>query len=298
MEPEQNTTDLKSQILTRIETEAVCPHSRLFFGTREYTVWTLWFLTAIFGALSVAVSLFVVLQRQYSFYEVTHENFLSFAIEMLPYLWISIFILMILFAVYNLRHTKTGYRYPLWQIFGSSLVLSLAGGTLLHMAGVGFALDHQIGMFAKDYQSQEKMEQKLWQKPSEGRLVGTLIAIDNGSATATVLFEDITGVRFETNVTELGPMDIELLKTGQKVRLLGQLLKTPQASFHACAVFPWFFERNHSLRELSEMRREMREKVFRHMRELSPPENIARESKDSLCANMPIMRRFEFMPAQ
>ncbi len=293
MEPEQNTTNLKSQILTRIETEAVCPRSRWFYSTRECTVWALWFLTAIFGALSVAVSLFVVMQRQFSLYEATHESFFAFAIEVLPYLWISIFILMILFAVYNLRHTKTGYRYPLWQIFGSSLVLSLAGGTLLHFAGVGFVLDHQMGMFASKYESQEKMEQKLWQNPGEGRLVGTFTASNNGSTTTIVWFEDITGTRFETNVSELPPIDIALLQTGEKVRLLGQLIPAPMPQFHACAVFPWFFVRDHSLHELSEMRREMREKVFRYKRALPPKENI---SSDGLCAKMPIMRRFEFAP--
>jgi lipopolysaccharide export system permease protein len=48
-------------------------------------------------------------------------SFFAFAIEVLPYLWISIFIIMILFAVFNLRHTKTGYRFSLERISNNEI---------------------------------------------------------------------------------------------------------------------------------------------------------------------------------
>ena len=256
--------DLKSQILTRIEKESVCPRSRLFFGSIECGVWALWGLTVLFGALSVAVTLFVVTFRQYSLYEATHASFLAFAIDVLPYLWIAVFAAMVLFAVYNLRHTKNGYRYPLWKIVVSSLVLSLAGGAFLHLAGVGFSFDKQMGVFSKDYQSQEKQELKLWQNPAEGRLVGAFLSAADGVPQPLFIFEDVAGVRWDTDVSELHSMDTYLLHTGKRVRVLGLLEEVNPPTFHACAVFPWAYEHEYSRKELRDMKYMMKERILSH----------------------------------
>ncbi len=305
MEQEQQNSELKLQVLNKIQEDSVCPHSKWVYSGRECVVWTLWFVTAIFGAVAVAIALFVVMQRQFSFYEATHESFLSFAIEVLPYLWISIFIIMILFAVYNLRHTKTGYRYPLWQILGSSLVLSVAGGTLLHMAGVGFVLDHKIGVFSSHYPSQEKIEEKLWQRPEQGRLVGALVIAEKGPITDIIFFEDVKGIRYETNISELQAIDNELLNTGNKVRILGQMSGMVPPKFHACAVFPWVFEYERTVKELSEMRKEMKERVYRHrkdmQREIASAINQTQESSSNeeiRCADIAMVRRLDLISVQ
>lgn len=265
MEPERQTmVDLKTQILTRIEKESVCPHSRLFFGSQECGLWTLWFLTVLFGALAVAVTLFVVTFQQYSLYEATHESFFEFALDVLPYLWILLFAVMGLFAVYNLRHTKNGYRYPFWKIFGSSLLLSLAGGTLLHLGGVGFSFDKQMGIFSKDYQSQEKLELKLWQKPQEGRLVGVLLSASDGVPQPLFVIEDAMGTRWATDISELHEMDRFVLETEKRVRVLGLLEDINPPTFHACAVFPWVYEHEYSRIELRDMKNMMKERIARH----------------------------------
>jgi hypothetical protein len=91
-------------------------------------VWFLWFFSVLFGALAVAVTLYVLMNHQYALYEATHNNLFTFIIEVLPFLWLFIFGLMTLVAIYNLRHTSRGYRYPVSVILASSLLLSLAGG--------------------------------------------------------------------------------------------------------------------------------------------------------------------------
>ncbi len=87
----------KDRVMSRIECEGICPRSKTFFKTRECGVWALWGASVIVGALSVAVTLFVIAYRQYALYEATHENFLTFIVEALPYLWITVFALMVIF---------------------------------------------------------------------------------------------------------------------------------------------------------------------------------------------------------
>ncbi len=263
-----NQHDLKSQVLSRIEKDALCPQSKLIIGSKEYAMWVLWFMTVLLGAMSIAVTLFVVMHRQYSFYEVTHTSFLAFMIDVLPYLWITVFSVMVIFAVYNFRHTKHGYRYPLWKILGSSMILSLAGGSLLHLAGVGFSLDKTIGNFSKDYTSQEKLELRFWQNPEEGRLVGVFLGAEDGVPLPLMMLEDIRGTRWEMNVTELNELDMRMIEGGKKVRVIGVLENALPAQFFACAVFPWIYEQRYSMRELGELKHSMQERILRHTQAL------------------------------
>jgi len=282
--PQPNQNDLKSQILTRIEKDSLCPRPRYIFGSKECAVWSLWFLTVLLGALSIAITLFVVMHRQYSLYEVTHKSFFAFVIEVLPYLWITVFSLMVIFAVYNLRHTKTGYRYPLWQILGSSLILSLAGGSLLHLAGAGFTLDKMMGNLSKEYTSQERLELRFWQKPDEGRLVGVFLGAADGVPQPLFMLQDVHSTKWEMDITELAAEDVFLIESGKRVRVLGFVRSAMPPQFQACAIFPWIYEREYSRHELRELKKLMNDRMAAY-REPRLVEEMARS-----CIGLPALR--------
>jgi len=280
--------DLKTKILSRIESKALYPRSRLSFKSWEFLVWCLWLFTVLVGALAVAVSCFVLIQHTYSIYEVTHRSFLAFFMETLPLLWFLVFLAMVIFAVYNLRHTKNGYRYPLWLIFGSSMILSLAGGALLHLAGTGFILDKQIGLLTSYYESQEKREQKIWQQPAQGRLLGRLQTLDSEDGGLTVTFTDYDSVIWLTDISELDNEEILLLGSGLKVRLLGEVINIAPPHFHACAALPWLHETVATRLELNNSRQLI---ISKQNRYLGPPEG--QTLIDSPCARKFSQFQFE-----
>ncbi len=240
---------LKETLFERIECEQVCPRSRLFFQTREYVVWAAWLVSVLIGALAVAVSLFVVTHRQYEIYEATHKNLLTLMIDALPYIWVVAFGLMIFTAIYNLRHTKHGYRYPLWAIVGSSLVLSFAGGSTLQFFGFGYTIDNIVGSHMGMYVSQEKFERRLWQNPKEGRLIGMRV-LSESVPTTTLIFEDINGQRWQMNTEELRDRDLKLLSSQKTVRLLGKCTDMESGVFHVCGVFPWMMQKEVTMSEM------------------------------------------------
>jgi hypothetical protein len=294
--PEQKT--LRSSVYDRIECEKICPHSRLFFLTQEYFIWAVWIGSVFIGALAVAVSLFVLQYKQYAFYEATHENFFTFAIEALPYIWIALFGLMAFVAVYNIRHTKRGYRYPLWQILGSSLVLSVAGGAALQTFGFGYSVDHLLGQQMPMYGSQEKLEEKLWQNPNEGRLIGHMLH-QAMVPTSTVVFTDDLGDRWQVDVSELSIDERDLLEAEETVRLIGQVSEKDVKFFHSCGVFPWIAnkpmsrEDMHAAREAFVMKvqgyKERAEKIAK------PQEEANEQSVDSEspCGTIAPVRRMQ-----
>jgi len=281
--------DLKTKILNRIESGAICPKSRLSFQGWECVLWCLWLFTIVIGALAVAISFFVMLQHTYSIYEVTYSSSLVFFIETLPFLWFSVFLVMVIFAVYNLSHTKNGYRYPLWQIFGSSMILSLAGGSLLHLAGTGFILDKQMGLFTEYYESQEKRAQKIWQQPEQGRLLGRLHATGTEDGRLTATFVDHDSVVWFTNISELDSEEILLLGSGLKVRLFGEVINTDSSNFHACAALPWLHETVATRSDLNNIRQLIISKSNHY---LSLPDG--KTIIDSPCTRKFSQLRFEF----
>lgn len=275
---ESSSENLKNQILARLKDEAIVPRAKWVCTTQEYALWVLWLGTVILGAFSVAVTFFVVGHQRFALYEVTHQSFIAFAAEVLPYAWIGIFAVMVAFAVFNLRHTKRGYRYPLWQILGSSVILSLALGGLLHLADMGFRLDQKMGVWAKGYNSQERLDLKWWQNPEAGRLVGTAMFVRE-SGSSDVRFIDVAGTAWQLTQGELSEREQQLLLAGQQVRIFG----APQtdAVFHVCGAMPWVQNHDYPNDELAEMHKGARVRI-RAFKE----EKLAMMASSTVCGEL------------
>lgn len=298
---------LKVSVLERLEKDRVCPRSRLFFQFQEIVVWVLWVLSVVVGALAIAVSLFVFTYYQYALYEATHDNFFTFLVDVLPYLWIVIFGLMVLAASYNLRHTKHGYRYPVWSILLSSVVMSVVGGFTLQYFGFGYEIDESLGHWVPAYRSQEKYEHQLWQQPQAGRLFGRQV-LSTLAPTTTIIFEDNQGTRWQMRVTELDDDDLALLATAKPVRLIGKVLDDEERIFHACGVFPWMMD-DYSV-TMDDMQRERQrfiQHVIQHMRKLrqdatfyaSSTVSTSTPSRQSVCATIaPVHRMSVSLPPE
>ncbi len=294
MENSPNKESCKRNVMSRIEYEHIFPRSRAFFRTRECLVWALWLGSVLVGALAIAVMLFVVTNRQYGLYEATHENFFTFMVDVLPFLWIIIFGLMIIVGVRNIRHTKKGYRYPLWQIFGSSMVLSLAGGTVLQIFGLGYSTDHMLGQKMGMYNSQDKIEQKMWQDPAGGRLLGQFEAPLPPPSTL-VSFIDVTGQEWQVNIQELSEDELALLEQEVDVRLIGKVSEKNETLFYTCGAFPWVFDRHMSRQDLSATREAFIMKVqgFKERAEHNAFKIEERQDNVSLCSKIVPVRRME-----
>ncbi|MEK7462447.1 MAG: hypothetical protein AAB618_02635 [Patescibacteria group bacterium] len=284
--------------MSQIRGGEICPRSKTFFQTRECTVWFLWLATVLIGALAVAVTLFVVSHSQYALYEATHENFFTFMVEVLPFLWIVIFGLMVLVGVYEVRHTKRGYRYPLWQIVGSSLILSLAGGAALQLFGLGYTTDHVLGEHMGIYSSQEKIERRMWQNPEEGRMLGKQVRPLMPPA-LVVDFVDIAGKSWAVDVSELTPLELELLDSEENVRLIGVLTDKENSFFHSCGAFPWQLDKAVTRADLSAARKVFETRVhgYGEQAEHALLKVTGKEDSDdddkSPCSRIEPVRRFE-----
>ena len=287
---------LKDSVLQRLEREAVTPTPKWYWHCIEGSLWLLWGISILFGALSVSIMLFAGSHIRYALFEATHDSPAAFAIDALPYIWVLAFTLMAALAYKNFRNTKHGYRYPLTQILISSLVFSLVGGLLLHLAGIGGVLDAQLGKTMPLYNSQEEMELRHWQQPELGRMVGRII--EQASNTSAVLFNDVEDTIWSVETKELRELDKQMLISGKQVRLLGMFESSDDEEyFYACGVFGWMFGSKASLKDMREARTGFIDKMvtYHKMRELKEEaeereeEQIDRDEKR--CMNMPVVQK-------
>jgi len=295
MDTENNKHSLKEKILQKIAKGNVSPRSRYWFVGYELFVWVLWLLAMAIGSLAIAVSLFFIKYNYYALFEATaHDSFFGFLLEALPYLWFFVLGTMLFWAIFNLRQTCRGYRYPLWQTLGLCLSFSVFGGLALYISGVGFSFDRWLGDSIAIYESREKIAIKFWQKPEEGRLVGVFVdeyLVEEDKV--KLLFEDITGVSWRIDVSEITDIDEGLLFSQKLVTLVGYMLSTetePEfGTFHICGVLPWVYEKEKSMKELELRQRRAREGLWRYKNDETLTKEGENNLMNSLCANIKIV---------
>jgi hypothetical protein len=256
-----DSTNLRDTVISRIETDAVKPKSKLVFLCADCFVWVLWVLVVMIGAIAFSETMYVSMHSGIELYEVTHENLFVFVIESLPYIWIVTFIGMALLAYFNMRKTKRGYTYPMWQIIISSVAFTAIGGFVLHLAGVSQIIDRMVGASFAPYDSVHERQAYLWAHPQDGRITG--VFVERLDTDMKVRFRDSVEREWAVATYELPPQDIALLVSGKKVRLLGEAdIDANPHFFYICGVLPWIPEEGYTVSSLREHRLDARN----HMR--------------------------------
>lgn len=260
---QSESTSIKDRVFSTIDEQNVAPRPCYVFWCQNSAMWLIWLLTVLLGALATAVLLFTSTYRYYDIYEAMHDNFVTFFLQALPLLWIVAFIVLMLVAMQGLRATRRGYRLSPALVGGSSVGASVVLGVAASALGFGFVVDRALGEYAPMYYSAAEREQQMWQQPEEGRLVGHA-AQDKAEIEPQIRFIDSVGVVWEVDVQELQPLDQDLLRSEQHVRLLGKQLSTQPARFIACGVFPWMLDKKRPMKELSSERQAYVEKIYAH----------------------------------
>jgi hypothetical protein len=260
-----HTSGLSETVLQRIEREHVGQVPKWQFTLGEYIVWLLWALSVCIGAIAFSVIIFFSVHAHFSPYEATHSGPIPFFLEVMPYAWVLVFMLMAVLAHNNLRHTKRGYKFAVWQILLSSLVVSFIGGAVLHTVGMGFKVDHLMADRVPFFPALGVLEARMWQSPGEGRVVGSFTG--ETESENIVVFTDVEGARWRLNTQELNARDIETLHAEKKVRVIG-LMGSSSEDFYGCGVFPWMADKNLSSKELRLKRAEFFERMREHHKQM------------------------------
>ena len=208
---------LKANVMERIVCGDVTPCPKYQFLLKNGAFVLAAFIAVLLGAVAVAVSIFTTFNAGWEYYEMTHENALTFAVAVLPYVWILVLGITLMLGYYNLRHTKRGYRYSMPVVMVSLVGTSVIGGVLLHHFQVGYMVDMETErMMSGQYRSALSWQQDMWHAPDKGRLFGVVASTSENSFTLL----DINGTAWEIDTLALKQYDHKLMVGDANVRLV------------------------------------------------------------------------------
>jgi hypothetical protein len=243
MNPASPHSEIADKVLERIAEEHVTPRPRWQFTASNVTYWTLWAACTLLGAAVVAAVVFETANAGWEFRGVTHRDLFAFLFQALPMLWLILLALVLFAAFENMRHTQTGYRYPMIFVIGLSVMGSVAVGIALYAVGIGQQIDEEIGRHIPLNKPVLERQRVMWMNPTRGMLAGQVILVNDlpDQQADTFLLRTFDGQDHLVSLERVGPSGRAVLQQFPLVRVVGPPMATSSGAgpFNACFVFPW-----------------------------------------------------------
>jgi hypothetical protein len=223
--------NFSKDILHTIEQNRIEPRPRWVFLMRQAALLGGFILSVLVGGLSVSVILLSLADLDWDAPRMMGAHPGPFLVAYLPYVWVALLIVFGIVAYYEMRNTKSGYRYRAATILAASFLASLAVGGILHGFGMGQIAERRFADVIPQYRGLDARKMNLWMRPGDGMLAGTMVS---GSATTTFVLEDFAGIRW--TVSAIGATQYGTIGTG-RVRVIGSVVRPGE--FRATEIFPW-----------------------------------------------------------
>jgi len=227
-------SELDKKVLEAIERRRLAPRPPIFFLAKRSVFWVLAAVSLAVGAIAVAVIIYGVTDQFATGGRGFEEMPLDDIFEYLPLAWFAIAALFLASAVFGLKHTRRGYRYPTAVVFGAAMVASVVLGGLLYAANIGWHVHEFLESISPAYERLTESADDEWDQPDEGRLAGRVVGYDGKS---TVTLQDFDGVTWTVSVEGATLNLDEPLGSDEDVAILGE--RTGPTTFKAHSIGEW-----------------------------------------------------------
>lgn len=224
--------DFSKDILHTIEQEQISPLPRWVFFMRQVLLIGAFLFSVIIGAISVSVMLFFLSDAvDTGMGNMVQVHLGQFMMTYLPYAWMAIMVLFGVFAYFEMRNTKTGYRYRTATILGISFFASFVLGGFLYAAGAGQFVDSRVAVTVPMYRGLDARKMHLWMHPNDGMLAGEILSKSDASG---LIIKDFSGEQWSINAIGV---QVSRFNVGDRIRISGSILSP--GVFRATGIFPW-----------------------------------------------------------
>jgi len=214
-------------ILDQIKKAHIRPKPKWEFLLKNYAIWAIFGIGVFIGSLATSVIIFMINHTNY----VADEGFLNQVLINLPYFWFVILAIFIMAAMYNLKHTKKGYKYSIVVVVLISVVISLILGTAVYAVGGGEKLEDTFYKKVPVYKKIQEMKIEHFNKLKD-RLGGEVIRSDG----EVIIIKDSRGQFIKIPTTTLK------FRPGQRIKMIGH---KKNGEFNPREFKPWFKPAGH-----------------------------------------------------
>lgn len=224
---------ISQETLKAIKQKNIQPKPKWHFLLKDSVLWTLFGITLVVGGLAVSAFLFHILNVDYDIYREAQRGPVSHFLLSLPYLWMLLLVLLLGLSMYNMRHTRKGYRFKTIFVWAASILGSLVIGVVLFAVGLGAALDDRAGELLPGFEGFEERREHIFED-NEGLLAGTIIELMGDEEFILEAFDGEEWIIRTNEETKTGPLELE---EGIRVGLIGEVEE--EGIFDAEAIRPW-----------------------------------------------------------
>lgn len=225
--------DFASRLVGTIQERDLAPRPRWTFVARSGIIVALLALSVFLGALTVATSTFLLVDRDWDLAVQLGQRNTIATIQSLPYLWLAALLLLVIVTYSLLTRTRRGYRFAPITVLGGSVLMSLALGSGLYVAGIGPRTNDYARATLPAYDRLVISRDRFWFNPEQGLLGGIVV---EATTTNRFVLQDVHGdLWLVTFGDDAGETDD--IRQGSYVRLIGWPQST--STFAAQTVLPW-----------------------------------------------------------
>ena len=224
--------DLSQETIKKIKEKNIHPTTKWKFLVENFFIWISLAFLIIFGAVSLALAYYFLIQLDWDVLRFMHRTSLFF--WLVPHIWLLLLVLFFILAFILFRRTKKGYR--LEGIIVSSLIflLFLLVGSAAHY----FQADENINnIFSKrvpGYQLLTNNKERQWSQPEAGLLGGEITKVKEKNLN----LKDFQGKDWQINYDQNTSIRPSVnLQPNEKIKVIGE--KKNDKEFQADEIRPW-----------------------------------------------------------
>jgi len=227
---------LCDRVLDKIKDEKIEPKPRWHFLLKDYFIWLAFAVSMIVGALAFCVTLSITADNDWDIYRYLGLSPAKHILLSLPYVWIISILLFLGLALYNYKHTRSGYRHGTFVVLGLSVIGSVVLGSVFHSLGMGRKIDQ---MFAQNIPLYQNLHcccnrKDIWTQPQKGLLGGKIMDF---SGPDHFQVEDFVGKSWEIEGQNIFWRGSLVPRKGILIKMVGE--KRKNNFFWAREVRPW-----------------------------------------------------------
>jgi len=226
-------SNLLKKIIGKIKDEKIKPTPRWVFLLKRSVIIGFFVLSVLLGGIAVSIIFCQINDADWEIYSKMDKDLFSFIVTALPYFWIILMIGFLFLAYYNFRHTKTGYRYNVFAVFGLSIFISVMLGAIFHLSGMSENLEDAFHCIPQ-YEKLHYGKQYLWQRPEKGFLSGTIVQLEGGKL---IMLQDFNRHDWLIDIQDLPQIPPPIFQEREMIKMIGDMMDPDR--FHARVVTPW-----------------------------------------------------------
>ncbi len=238
MAEEINNKDISNDILNKIKCDKICPTPKWCFVCKNYASWLIVFISGLIISLSLSLMAFLFISHDWDIYQLESENIARHILVYTPYLWIILFLLFILLAVYNFNKTEDGYKFGFIRSIFTGLLIVVILSSFMMITGLSSKINDNFRQDMPGYKVLVRDRCDIWDDPEKGLLSGRVQEIKNDEEFILNDFKDNSWQVRKENVKIIPPEFI--IKEGGNIKMIGRICDPcPVRTFIVNTIKPW-----------------------------------------------------------